>query len=190
MVMPSSPPQNVPVRRIYDELACNSDAPPFGAHRPSFRGVNHGDGIFASPRDVVGNILSSNLGGSPLSRAGCDNSRNRALIFAHLTIARSDFFNTAITFIQLPPRLGRLPSPIHKMILGHTRCSCRTWQFPLQKQAIPLRCQRPHPTNGPLATAPNPKLQGCLPLCLSTTLLPETFLPRSSLRDSKSPTQI
>ena len=186
MSLPSSPPQNVPARRTSEELACNSDAPRFGAHRPSFRGLNHGDGIFASPRDVVGNILSSNLGGSPLSRAGCGNRRNRALIFAHLTIARSGFFN----FIQLPPRRGRLPALIHKMIFGHTRCSCQTWRFPLQKKATPLRCLRPHPMNGPLATAQNLKPQGCLPLCLSTALLLETFLPRSSLHSSKSSTQI
>ena len=74
MYIPSSPPQDVPVRRLSEELAYNSHTPPYGARRSSFRGLNRGDGVFASPREVVGNILSSNVGGSPLSRAGYDNS--------------------------------------------------------------------------------------------------------------------
>ena len=81
MSYPSSPPQDVPTRRsVSEELIRYSHTPPYGVHRPSFRGLNHGDGVFASPRDVVGNILSSNLGGSPLSRAGYDIERNYALI--------------------------------------------------------------------------------------------------------------
>jgi len=81
MSNPSSPPQDVPTcRSESEELVHNSDTPPYGVHRPSFRGLNQSDGILASPRDVVGNILSSNLGGSPLSRAGYDIERNHALI--------------------------------------------------------------------------------------------------------------
>jgi len=136
MSIPSSPPQDVPVRRSSEELTCNSQTPPHGVHRSSFRGLSRGDGVFASPREVVGNIMSSNVGGSPLSRAGYENRRNYVLIFAHLIIPRPGSFNTAITFIQLPPHLGRPLYLICKMILEHTRCSCRTW-LSHQKQVIP-----------------------------------------------------
>lgn len=180
MSIPSSPPQDVPVRRFSEELTYNSHTPPHGAHRSSFRGLSRGDGVFASPREVVGNIMSSNVGGSPLSRAGYDNRRNYVLSFAHLTIPRPGSFNTAITFIQPPPHLGRPLYLICKMILEHTRCSCRTWPSH-QKQVIPHRCQRLRLMNAPPATARNPKPQGCPPLCLSTGLLLETFLLRSRL---------
>lgn len=66
----SSPPQELPASRSPEELASSSHTPSHDAPRPSFRGLNHGDGILASPREVVGNILSSGLSGSPLSRAG------------------------------------------------------------------------------------------------------------------------
>jgi hypothetical protein len=192
MSIPFSPPQDVPVRRSSEELAYSSHGPLHGAPRSSFRGLNRGDGILASPREVVGNIMSSNLGGSPLSRAGYDNKRNYVLSPAHSNIPRLGSFNTAITFIQLPPRLDRVPYLIRRMILEHARCSCRTWLFlqNLQKQATPHRCQRPRLMNSRLAAVRTPKPQGCLPLCLSTSFLLGTYLPRSSLCGLKLPTRI
>jgi len=152
MSTPSPPPQDVPPRRSSEELAHSNHMPSHGVpHRPSFRGLNHGDGMFASPREIVGNILSSNLSGSPLSRAGYAIGRNCSLILAHLTIPCSGFFNTAITFIQLPPRLDRRPYLIHKMILGRILCSCQTWLSPPQNRPSPPPCQRPHPMNSLLA---------------------------------------
>lgn len=76
MSTPSSPPQDVrvPARRSTEELVHS---------RPPFYGLDHGDGGFVSPREVVGNILSSDLSGSPLSRAGYDSGRDNSLIFAH-----------------------------------------------------------------------------------------------------------
>ena len=184
MSIPSSPPQDVPVRRFSEELTSNSHTPPYGAHRSSFRGLSRGDAVFASPREVVGNIMSSNVGGSPLSRAGYGNGRDYVLSFAHLTILRPGSSNTAITFIQLPPHLGRPLSLIRRMILEHTRCSCQTW-LSHQKQVT----QRPRLMNTPPATARNPKPQGCPPPCLSTSLLLETYLLRSSLCGLKPSTR-
>lgn len=78
MSIPSSPPQDVPGCRSPEEPTRSSHTPPHGVHRLSLHGLNSGDGIFASPREVVGNILSSNLSGSPLSRAGYGKS---AIVF-------------------------------------------------------------------------------------------------------------
>jgi hypothetical protein len=157
MSIPSSPPQDVPVRQSSEELACNS-RPPYATRRPSFRGLNRGDGVLASPREVVGNIMTSTLGGSPLSRAGYDNGRNYVLSFTHLIVPRPGSFNMAITFIQLPPHPDRLLYLIRKMILEHIRCSCQTWPFP-QKQAIPPCCQHPPLMNSLLTTVRNHKPQ-------------------------------
>jgi hypothetical protein len=81
MSTPSSPPQDVSARRSSEELVHNSQSSSLAARRPPFYGVDHGDGTFASPREVVGNILSSDLSGSPLSRAGYDIGRHNPLIF-------------------------------------------------------------------------------------------------------------
>ena len=72
MSTPSSLPQDVPsVRcRSSEELVQNSQTSSLAARRPPFYALDHGDSVFASPREVVGNILSSDLGGSPLRRAG------------------------------------------------------------------------------------------------------------------------
>ena len=83
MSTPSSPPQNVPASRSSEELAHNSQTSSFAPRRPPFYGVDHGGGVFASSREVVGNILSSDLSGSPLSRSGYVIERNNLLIFAH-----------------------------------------------------------------------------------------------------------
>lgn len=82
MSTPSSPPQDVPARRSFEELIHSSQTSSLAPQRPPFCGLEHGDGGFASPREVVGNILSSDLSGSPLSRAGYDTGRNHRLIFA------------------------------------------------------------------------------------------------------------
>lgn len=74
MSTPSSPPQGTLARRSSEELVHSSQTSSFS--RPLFRGFDQGDGVFASPREVVGNILSSNLSGSPLSRAGYVSRRN------------------------------------------------------------------------------------------------------------------
>jgi len=186
MSTPSSPPQDVPTPRSFEELTQNNHAPSHGAHRLSFRGLNHGDGILASPREVVGNLLSSNLSGSPLSRAGYGTRHNNLIILAHLTIPCPDSFNTAITFIQLLLHPDRPLSRTRKMILGRIPCNCRTWPSPLQKLVTP----RPHLMNGPLATVQGLKHQECLPPCPSTSLLPETSLPPSNLCDLKLSAQI
>lgn len=73
------PPQDVPARRSSEELVHNSQASSLAAQRPQIYGLDHADGVFASPREIVGNILSSDLSGSPLSRAGYDTTRNNLL---------------------------------------------------------------------------------------------------------------
>ena len=70
MSTPSSPPQDVPVRRSPGEPAHDDRTPSHGGRRPPLRGLSRNDGILVSPREIVGNILSSGLSGSPLSRAG------------------------------------------------------------------------------------------------------------------------
>ena len=98
------PPQDVPARRLSEEFAHHGYTPSYDTCKPLFRGLNHGDGIFASPREVVGNLLLSNLSGSPLSHGGYGIRRNLVLVFAQLTTSFPGSFNTAITFIQLVPR--------------------------------------------------------------------------------------
>ena len=48
--------------------------------RPLLCGLDRRDEVFASPREVVGNILSSDLSGSPLSRAGYVTGHNNRRI--------------------------------------------------------------------------------------------------------------
>lgn len=80
MSTPSSPPQDVFARRSSEELVHTSSLAP---RRPPLHALDHGDGPLVPPREVVGNILSSDLSGSPLSRAGYDTGRDNILIFAH-----------------------------------------------------------------------------------------------------------
>ena len=149
----SSPTQNLPLPTPDEFAHDDNQTPPFGARGSSFRGFDHSHvGALASPREVVGNILSSNLTGSPLSRAGYDHG---AIILSsshtQFTIPSLGSSNTAITFIHLLSPQNPRSFLVHKMISGSIPCNCRTWLYP-QKQASPHPSRLPRPMISPPVT--------------------------------------